>query len=378
MKQTLIFILTAVILLIPGSLFAAEILSDTEITVSDDQTYEENLYVGAGKTVIDGNTTEDLVVLGGEITANGSVEGDVFLVGGFVNFKGEVMGDLRVLGGKVIIEGLVHGDVVIVGGEVVIGENARIENEIVTVGGTVTINGPLKTELKVVAGTTKLNGSLSGTTEIMTQGLVIGDTADIEGNFSYYAPQSFIKEEGAVVSGTISFNEINSIRDTSFIKKIIVSFLSFWFLLRFITTLILAFILIYVFRVFSQGVTDLSMKSFWKSLLAGILIIIFAPLIILILFVSLVALPIGFLLIIALMFIAIIIPAIAGILIGTWSKQYLSKNSNSEIDLKGATIGVIILTILQFVPYIGNFIRAIIYIVILGAIIRQIRVAIIK
>lgn len=357
---------------------AATILNDTEVYIGSDKTYEENLYVGAGKTIIEGDITEDLVVVGGEITVAGNVTGDVFLVGGSALFKGNVFGDLRVIGGTVQVEGIINGDVLIVGGDVNLNENAEINREIFIIGGDVAVRDDINTKLKIIAANVKLSAAISGSVEVTTQRLIVGRDANIAGGLTYYAPQKFTTEEGGTVTGTISYNEIKSIRDTGFVKQAIVSFMSFWFLLRFITTLIIAFILIYVFKVFSQGVNDLALQSFWKSFLAGILVILVTPLVIGILFISLFALPIGFLLALALTFVAIIAPAVSGIFVGNWAKKYINKTYTGVVDLQGAALGVVVLTLLQFVPVAGDLIRVVVAIVAIGAVARYIRLAIVK
>lgn len=376
----LTLLLTSVFSLLVNNVDAAEVINDTEVFLFADKTYEENLYVGAGKTVVESNVSEDLVVLGGEAVVSGKVVGDVFVLGGAVNFKGETVGDLRIIGGEVIIDGVVGGDVFIVGGDITISEEAAFGGDIFAVGGNINVLNDSSTELKVIAGKVYLNGKIAGQTEVTTQSLVIGNEAEVVGDLAYYAPQEFFLENGGSLVGNISFNEINSIRDTGVVKKAILSFMSFWFFLRFITTLIIAFILVYVFKVFTQGVSDLSIKSFWKSLLAGILVILFSPLVVAILIMSLFALPIGLLLMMSLVFIAIISTAASAIFLGVWAGQYLNRGADNvdTVSLKSATIGVILLTLLQFIPIVGDLAKLILFIVAFGAIVRYIRVAIIK
>ncbi|HMO78911.1 MAG TPA: hypothetical protein PJ997_02410 [Candidatus Paceibacterota bacterium] len=371
-------ILLLCVFLLPKAVYSAEILKDLEINLSKEKVYEKNLYVGAGKSFIESIMKEDLVVFSGESVIVGDVLGDLFLMGGKIDFSGNVLGDLRIFGGDVKISGKVGGDVLIVGGSVEILETAEVKREIFVIGGKTIIKNNVSDKLKIISGRVNLNGKISSLAEITTQNLRIGNGADISGDLFYYAPQKFIKDSDANISGKISFNEINSIREMGIVKKAILSFMSFWFLLRFITTLILAFILIYIFKPFSQNVIDLISNSFWKNVLASILILFIGPFIISLLIMSLVGLPIGFLILMTLIFIFIISPAISGIFLGYWLKKYFNKNTTKEVDFQGASIGVIILTLLQFLPVAGGIIRFILFMVSIGAISRQIRLAILK
>lgn len=383
---TFLFSGISIFFTVPQNAIAAEIVNDTEVFLFAEKTYNENLYVGAGKTIIESNVSEDLVVLGGDVTVSGNVAGDVLLVGGVVDFKGVVVGDLRIIGGEVEINGTVNGDVFVVGGNVLISESAILNEDVFVVGGEASISNNSNTELKVVAGNVRVDGQFDGSTEITTQSLSVGSGARINGDLSYYAPQEFFAEDGSVVIGNISFNEINSLRDMGLVKKAILSFMSFWYLLQFITTLIIALGMVYVFRVFTKEVTDLALKSFWKSFLAGFVGMFLIMISIIILIASIFALPIGFLLMITMIFIVIISPAISSIYIGTWVRKNVFKktldvdieNHESIINAKTAIIGVITLTFLQIIPVIGEVVKLVLFVVAFGAIVRNIRLHIIK
>lgn len=372
------FVFFAMLFFAPFFANAAQIMTNLDISLSDQKKFEENLYIGGGNVFVESDVDGDLVVFGGEVSIKSNVSGDIFLMGGKIDFSGNVDGDLRIFGGEVKISGIVGGDVLVLGAIVEIAESAQVNKEIFVVGGRSNIKNTITEKLKIISGNVSLNSVISGKTEITTQSLKIYRDSDISGDFYYYAPQKFYIEQDAIISGKVSFNEINSFREMGIVKKAILSFLSFWFLLRFITTLIISFVLIYVFKVFTQSVTDLALNSFGKSFLVGILALFFAPIIIALLIVSLVGLPIGFLLLLALVFIIIISPAVSGIILGIWLMRIFKKDITKSVDFQSATIGVIFLTLLQFVPYIGGPLRFVLIIVSLGVILRQIRLNILK
>ncbi len=378
MKRVFFILILLIGLVFPGRSFAAEILNNSEIFIGVEKEYSENLYIGAVRTIVEGDILEDLVIIGGEVKVTGKVYGDVLLLGGKIDFSGSTVGDLRIVGGEVSVAGVVEGDVLVIGGEVKILPSAVVNKEIFAVGGNVIIENNTSAELRVLAGKVFIDGEFSGVSDITTQNLQISPVSKISGMFSYYAPHRINENNGVIVSGQLKFNEINTIRDSGLIKKVLLSFISFWFLLRFITTLILSFILVYMFKVFSQEVSNLAQTSFWKSFLAGLLVIFVSPILVLISFVSLVAMPIGFLFLIAMIFISIISPAISGIFIGNYLKKHFKKDNEIEIDFQGSTIGVFVLTILQFVPYVGGWALLVFAIVSIGAVSRHIRAVIVK
>jgi hypothetical protein len=364
--------------LFPFASFAAELTAGRDIYIGAEQSFGENVYIGAGKVNILGDVNSDLVIIGGETKINNTVSGDLLVLGGRVSFDGKVTGDVRIIGGDVKIRGEIDGDLFVVGGNVHLYEEAILNGDTILVGGDVGIQNDLNNEVKVIAANVKVNSTIAGLLEVTTQYLHLGGS-NIEGQLQYYSPQEYSSDDAEVnISGTVSYNEINDLKDNSFVKKTIISFGSFWFVLQFITTIIIAFISIYVFRVFSFGVSHIAVHSFWKSLLVGILALIITPLMIIFLITSLVALPVGLLLLLALIFFSIISVALAGIFIGAWARKTLSKKRDFVVSFQSATVGIIFLSALQFIPYIGNVIRAVLIVVALGATLRYIHKVVLK
>ncbi|MFW5879645.1 MAG: hypothetical protein ACOCUV_02350 [bacterium] len=370
---TLILVLILAPILGPQVANSAEIITETTVNLGDTNTYFENLYIGAGSTNISSEVNSELTIIGGETFVSSKVTGDVFVAGGEIEFSGQVEVDLRIIGGDVRITGDVFGDILIIGGNVYVDEQATLLNDVMLVGGDIDFQSDSNKRLKVVAGKVFVDGMISGNSEITTQSLVIGSNSDISGNFSYYSPKKFDQQNGANITAEINYNKINTIRDTGIIKNTIVNFLNFWLLLKFITTLVLAFILVHVFKVFSVRVNNILSSSFFKSILVGLLTTFLLPIIILIFFISLVGLPIGLLLGLIFTILILIAPAVSGVFIGSWIRKIFNKTNEYAVDFHSAALGVILYTILQFVPVVGGFIRFVVLIAAFGAMIRFIR-----
>lgn len=372
-----LFFLIALFFLNAPNAFAAQIQTGLEI-YSNQQIIADNFYVAGGNVLLNNEFNQDVVVVGGEVVIDGLVKGDATILGGNSNILGEIQGDLRIIGGEINLQGKVSGDLVIFGGVVNLVEGAEILGESILVGVEINQNSYLQNKLKVVAGKINLNGEVNTEIEAMTQRMTFGSNAKILGSLKYYAPFRAEQISGAEVSGNVIFNEIQTIRETGVVKSTILNLLTFWIILRFITTLIVAFLLIYIFRVFTQETNDLAISSFLKCLLYGLLSLFVIPLIILILFISLVASPIGFLILLVYLFIFIIAPSISGIFIGTIISRLLKKEKENNVSFSNATIGIVFLTLLQFIPYVGNLIRFIFTLVAVGAICKYLYLGILK
>jgi len=231
----------------------------------------------------------------------------------------------------------------------------------------------------VIAGRVTLNNLISDELEVITQKIILDKDANITGNLKYYAPEKADRNSNVKINGNVYFNEIKNLNEVGIVKSSILYLISFWIILRFITTLILAFVLVYIFKVFTQEITNIAVKKFVSSFFVGFLSLFVIPIVFLILFLSVIALPIGFMLLMIYLFIIILSPAIAGIVVGLFMHNLFSKESHNDfITFKMATIGVILMTFIQFVPIIGNITIAIFTLVALGAIYKYIYNLIIK
>lgn len=370
-------ILALFFMVIPVKTNAREVIFGTDVSFSEGTT-NTNYYFTGGNLKINADFDHDLVIAAGKAYLEGKVSGDVTVVGGEINLNNYVAGDLRVFGGTVNLSSTILGDLIIIGGQVNLLPEANILGETTIIGGFLKQNAKLSKNSNIIAASVVLNGEISGDTDITTQSIVFAHGAKILSNLNYYAPIKAQEKEGSTITGTVRYNQISTIRETGFIKSAIINILSFWIILKFITTLILAFILVLLFKVFSQGVSDIANQSFFKSVLIGFLSFILLPVFFVILMISLIGLPLGILMILIYILIISLASAFAGIIIGTMVTHMLDKNPDKKVTFPNAVIGIVLLTTVQFVPTLGDFTILFFALASIGAMIRFIYKSITK
>lgn len=367
LKKAIVLALFGFILL-PNISFAATIRTDKTANIDQSENIDGNIYLLGGQPKILGTTTGDVVVVGNNIESKGNTKGDIISVGNEIYIEGNTLGDVRVFGGDVKVKGVVDGDLIVIAGNVVLEKEAQIKGDIVLIAGKVDINNSIDKHLRIVSGAVNISGEIKNTANITSEKINIFSGSKISGHLNYFSPRQAVVEDDANVSGSVNFNKIESIKENGLVKHAVVSFLNFWMLFRFITTLLLTFILVYVFKIFSQKTSIRSIESFWKSLLIGIISMIFIPAIIIVCLISLILVPVAVLLILIYIGIFIISTSIAGIALGAILKKVFSKNKNIEVSFQSATIGIIVLTLLQFVPVFGDLTRFVFLVAAFGSI----------
>lgn len=361
-------IFLTILALFPQFSSAAEIITDDSVNIADDQVISENLYIGSGRAHLFGKSLKDTTVVAGQSILAGEYVEDVTVISG-ASFSDGVFGeDLKAVGSNVTVSGKVSGDLLIVGGTVKIEKRAELNGDVIIVAGTLVSKGQIKGDAKIVSGSVDIDGVVEGDMVVTTQNLEFGPEAEVSGIVNYFAPKKVELLEGTIISGDLIYNQINSIRESQVVERAVLNFFNFWMVLKFITTLVIAFLLIYIFKYFSQQIARSSKKSFLKMFVIGLLSLFLVPIISLVFLISLFALPLGIILMLFYGVVLLLSPAISGIILGFIVWKWIRPKDDIKVSFQTATLGVIILTLLQFIPYVGGLIKFIFFVVSVGAV----------
>jgi len=136
------FILLLALLFLPTSSALAQSPNGGDVfrlgenyTLKSDETLNGNLAVIGGNALIeeDAIVNGDIVVVGGNLTINGHVSGNVAIIGGNLTISGKIDGDIAVIGGQASLTktAVVNGGITTIGGQVKKDPGAKVSGEIV-------------------------------------------------------------------------------------------------------------------------------------------------------------------------------------------------------------------------------------------------------
>ena len=197
--------LLSVILLLSlvGSAVAAEYRASDRVDVGSDETIDDDLYVAAGQTVIDGRVNGDLTVASGTVEVRGTVAGSLNSTGGNVTVSGAVEGAVRSLGGNVTVSGTVGRDLVVAGGNVNITSDASIGGDVAGATGSLRVDGSVEGDVLAAAGELTIDGSVGGGVDASLGRLRLGSGAVIGGDVLYASEREAEIADGAQVGGDV-------------------------------------------------------------------------------------------------------------------------------------------------------------------------------
>ena len=363
------FLLLIISLLTTGLVSAAEIVTSEDVLV--DNAVNDSYYITGSNVTIDDDILSDLNVLGNNITVNSNVSGDFHAAGKNIVINGDVGDDLMILGGYVELRGSVKGDLLIFGGKVLIGEDSIISGDSIVLGGEFEYLGNTNGDLNAINGNVNLNGYVGGNSVITTQKLIVGgffDTSDIS-SVVYFAPEKAdVSEE---LDSAFVYNRTKEWKESRLIQSNLSSFFGFWSLLRFITTIVMIYLIIHLFKPFTNTVVNFGDNKWLSSLIIGLIVTIAIPAISILLMVSLIGLPLGIILLTVFSIVFIIRVAVASMIVGGWTKSLYEKRKSANhkhTNLFFSTIGLIILLLVKMIPYIGEMIYIGVCLMAIGAI----------
>lgn len=350
MKKVLLSILT-IGLLAPVTVFAASVHGGSTYTLAKSQTNDGSLYAAGGTITIAGTVTGDIAVAGGQVSISGEAQKDVLVAGGTVDISGTVGEDVRVTGGELTIDTTVPGDVLVAGGSVTISANAIINGDLIVAGGSIAVNGQVKGEIRGAAGEIFLSGPVGGDVSLIARDIKLEATAMLAGDFSYTAPKEATIADGAAVAGKTTFTQ----REFRFWGRFALGAFGatiIGWLIGLVTMIAAAVVFAVTFKRFTGLVATKTIEKLWIRTALGLAILIVTPVVIGVLFASIIGALLGAALLLAYILYLCLASIYAAIGAGAWIFKLFQKGTMRS-DWVAALLGVVVLELVTLIPVVG-------------------------
>jgi len=315
------------------------------ITVPANETVNSMLFAGGNNIDIAGTVNGDVYCAGQTITISGTVNGDVFCAGQTIVVSGKIDGDARLGGQSITLSNTITGSATIGAQTLIVDKNATISRDLLGGGQNVTINGVIGRDF--VAGSQNLlvNGEISRNFKGSVTTLTVGTAGIIGGNVDLISNNDPIVNDGGKIVGTVKRTVPKKQSNEAAFSPF--AFAIGWFIYSLITILIVALVLVGLFpRVLSEA-TEKAMKKPGITALIGVLSAILAPIIIAILFASIIGIPLAILMSLMFFVVIIISAPFAGYMLG----RIILPKSKQPYWIMALGTGILVIT--YFIPFIG-------------------------
>ena len=341
------------------------------IQVGQSETFK-NLYTVGNIVSVDSNIQKVLYVAGNVVTVNGAVGEGIYSGAGTFMVNGNVGGSVHAGGSTVIVNGRIADDLFAAGNAVSVSKSAFVGGDLFIGGTTVDVQGPVLGDVHIGAKNVNIDNEIHGNVKIYSSDkITLGANAKIDGNLEYDSKNPMVITAGATVIGQTIVNSKKAAEapkvDKNMLMAIIFAIISVSILVKVVGLILVGLVLIYMCKNFTEKVAEESLNNFWKNLGTGFIAMIVVPIVMVLLFVSIVGIWLG--IFVGLLYVLSILFAVAmsGIIFGKWLFGVIKKDKNHHIDWKVVVCGIILLQILKFIPIIGWLLCAIFMLISLGA-----------
>lgn len=353
--------LLLVLTLMPTLGRAAEVRAGDQPSVKEEERLTEDIYIAGGNVTSAGALGADLIAAGGTVLVSGDVAADLAAAAGSVTVLGNVGDDVRAAGGNILLRSEVGGDVVLAGGQLNIG--GSIAGDLLAGGGAVRVDAPVSGNVRIGGGDVYLNSAISGNVEVYTDKLTLGKGARIAGSLTYAAGKEATMEEGAVVSGEVTFNK----RERTVSVGGIVAIISLALIATTLSQLAAALLLGLVFRRYAVRLVETAAAKPLLEVGRGLIICIVLPVASLMLLWSLIGIPLGILGLLIFAMTIVFLWIITPVLLGSFAYRSFF-GGEFDVNWKTILLGVFVYALLGLIPIVGWLAQFILMLLTLGAV----------
>jgi hypothetical protein len=335
------------------------------VTVGQNQTIEDDLFLAGANVQVQGEAREDVIAAGREIVISGPVQGYLLAAGGEITVSGPVGNDLFAAGGKLRLNAPVADNAVLAGGEIHLQPNAAVQHDAMLAGGEVEVAGKIERDLKLAAGAARLAAEVGGSVRARVGKLTLAPTAVIRGNLTVYSPTPPEIAPQAQVLGRVEY--IQTERESwaaSWLKRWLFSFLALS---------VVGLAAVALAPLWTARVAALFTNKPGETLLTGLAGLILIPVAVVLLLITVIGIPLAFI-VLALFVAALLLSGVfAAWFAGGWLLERLKRPQASR--WARIIVGALAVSLLVALPLVGVLCGLFVLLAGLGALLRERRAA---
>jgi len=345
--------LGSLLFLLTVSFFALPVFAQSpapEPTLPDLQISREPTFVADGQVTLDGIYGGPVFATGGQVDFSGTSRQDLVVAGGTVRLSGMVEQDVYVAGGSIIITGEVTGNVIAAGGEIQILPTAQIGGSVIAMAERLQLSSYLQQSAWLAGSNIFILQGSAGNLNLAGESLVLAPTASVAGNLTVRVEEDGLDDQASVAGQRdIQYSEVD--REAGSASVIAQFFYDLAWRAVFLGTL-----LVVMPTVLKRGSAQLK-SALVASASSGMIWLAGIPLLILVLFVTVIGIPLaGFL---GLLYFAVVLLSWVFPTFALGKKLLPGKNHWFQ-----AGTALVLVTVIGMIPLVGTLLN--IALVVLG------------
>lgn len=333
---------------LPG--FALERRHSEIVTVRANETVDDTLLASGNIIRVEGVVNGDLLAFGGTVEVRGTVKGDLVSFAKRIVVSGTVEGNIYNCSNSLDLDGQLGHSLYGLMQSLRLNDRGRIGEGMLVGAGDVSLEGDVNRSVTLYAGNADVSGSIGRELAMAGDNLTVTNTARIGGNLSARVRNvnNVHIADGATITGSrvIQLREMHN----RFTSPHFYFFQAVWLA----AAMFVGWLVLILFPGFFQASTH-AVSSGWRSIGLGIAILAGVPVVMILLAITLVGLPASLMLLMA----YLVAIYLAKIWVGAFLGQALLKPAGATKSewMLGLLLGLLILTVVRFVPYLGGLVH---------------------
>jgi cytoskeletal protein CcmA (bactofilin family) len=352
--------LVTVVLMLSMSSFALERRHGEFVNVAVNETVDDTLLASGNTLRVDGVVNGDLLAFGRTVEVHGTVKGDLVSFARRVVVSGTVEGRIYTCSQALDLNGRLDHSLYGWVQSLRVDSQGRVGDGILAGAGDVSLEGEVKRSVNIFTTSADVSGSIGRDLTMVGGGLTLTSTARVGGNLSARVRQ--LKDvhigDGAIIAGKRDIQV--QVKKSQFVRPRFYFHQAVWLA----AAMLVGWLGLVLFPGFFRASTQ-AVGSGWRSLGLGAAVLAGVPVAIVVGAITLVGIPISLMLLAAYLAAIYLAKIWVGALLG-WA--LLKPVGVTKRDwLLGLLVGLLILTIVGFVPYLGALVHLAVVCLGLGA-----------
>jgi hypothetical protein len=330
--------------------FALERRHSEFVTVAANETVDDTLLAAGNIVRVEGVVNGDLLAFGGTVEVRGTVKGDVVSFANRTVVSGTVEGSIYNFSHSLDLDGQLAHSIYGLVQSLRVGDRGHVGDAIMVGAGDVSLDGVVKRSVNIFTSNADVSGSIGRDLTMAGGSLTLTNTVRVGGNLSARVNQ--LKDvhiaDGATIAGKRDIQV--KVRESHFTRSRFYFYQAVWLA----AAMLVGWLGLVLFPGFFQATTQ-AVGSGWRSLGLGVGVLAGVPVAMIVAAITLVGIPVS------LMLLALYVAAIylAKVWVGAFLGRILLKPAGATKRdwLLGLLVGLLILTITGFIPYLGGLVR---------------------
>ena len=356
----------ALFLALPLSAFALTGYSGESVVLSKDKVVNSNYYSAGNMIEIYGTVNGDIFVAGETIIIDSeNINGDIFVAGSSVTIKGKVNGSIRAAGENIDVSGVVERNVMMAGKSFRLNSDSKIMGHLTFWGQALSVSGEVG-RLEGAMERVNLSGTVVNDVDIYISStpeaapIRLEDSSSIGGTLYYQALREVELNENASI-GNVGFNKIVEKAKSSFDRGNI-----FGMIVKFFGMVVVGMVIVHLWPKFFTKGYEVAKKRPFMTGLKGILLLIVTPIACVLVAITVIGLPLSFLVMGLWVMGLYLASVLAAWILGKAIKdKWLAKYKWSPLGT--ISFGVLVYILVGKIPLVGFLIVLVLYLLAWGS-----------